>query len=107
MFLDGVLTYVIQCSDVRAREVVLMPAADSSPATFRVTPDERYLLEAVAHYSGKTLSAFVREAALGVARSVVEDVGSEAVLEGERRFAEKDRPSVVARREALERQRQR
>ena len=82
-----------------------MPAADTSPATFRVSPEERYLLEAVAHYTGKSMSAFVREAALGVARSVVADVGSEAVLEGDREWSQKGRLTVDERRRALERQR--
>jgi len=61
-----------------------MAAADSSPATFRVSPEERYLLEAVAHYTGKSMSAFVRDAALVLARKVVDDAGPEAVLEGDR-----------------------
>ncbi|GAA4931829.1 uncharacterized protein DUF1778 [Actinomycetospora succinea] len=82
-----------------------MPAADTSPATFRVSPQERYLLEAVAHYTGKTMSAFVREAALGVARGVVRDVGSETVLEGDREWSEKGRLTIEERREALEQQR--
>ena len=77
-----------------------MAAAESSPATFRVSPEERYLLEAVAHYSGMTLSKFVREAALTLARSVVEDAGAEAVLEGDRRFAEQGR-SLDERRAML------
>lgn len=84
-----------------------MPAADTSPATFRVSPEERYLLEAVAHYTGKTMSAFVREAALGVARSVVSDVGSEAVLEGDREWSQKGRLTIEERRRALEQQRER
>jgi hypothetical protein len=83
-----------------------MAAADSSPATFRVSPEERYLLEAVAHYTGKTMSAFVREAALAVARSVVADVGSEAVLEGDHAWSQKGRPSTEERRRALENQRE-
>lgn len=83
-----------------------MPAADSSPATFRVSPEERYLLEAVAHYTGKTMSAFVREAALVLARKVVDDVGEEAVLEGDREWSQKGRLTIEERREALRRQRQ-
>jgi uncharacterized protein (DUF1778 family) len=70
-----------------------MPAADSSPATFRVSPEERYLLEAVAHYTGKTMSAFVREAALVLARKVVDDAGPEerrAALEKQREMSHDD-----------------
>jgi uncharacterized protein (DUF1778 family) len=83
-----------------------MPAADSSPATFRVSPEERYLLEAVAHYTGKTMSAFVREAALVLARKVVDDAGPEAVLEGDRQWSEKGKLTVEERRRALEKQRE-
>ncbi|GAA4798079.1 hypothetical protein GCM10023200_38050 [Actinomycetospora chlora] len=83
-----------------------MPAADSSPATFRVSPEERYLLEAVAHYTGKTMSAFVREAALVLARKVVDDAGPEAVLEGDRQWSEKGKLTVEERRAALEKQRE-
>ena len=79
-----------------------MAAADSSPATFRVSPEERYLLEAVAHYNGMTLSRFVREAALNLARGVVLDVGIETVLEGDRTFSERGR-TVEERRAMLER----
>lgn len=68
-----------------------MAAADSSPATFRVSPEERYLLEAVAHYNGQTLSAFVRDAALDLARYVVKDVGIESVLEGDQQFTARGR----------------
>jgi uncharacterized protein (DUF1778 family) len=83
-----------------------MPAADSSPATFRVSPEERYLLEAVAHYTGKTMSAFVREAALVLARKVVDDAGPEAVLEGDRQWSEQGKLTVEERRAALEKQRE-
>jgi uncharacterized protein (DUF1778 family) len=83
-----------------------MPAADSSPATFRVSPEERYLLEAVAHYTGKTMSAFVREAALVLARKVVDDAGPEAVLEGDQQWSEKGKLTIEERRQALERQRE-
>jgi uncharacterized protein (DUF1778 family) len=102
--LDGLLSYVIQFADVRATGTRLMPA-DSSPATFRISPDERVLLEAVAHYTGKTLSAFVREAALDVARAVVDDVGPETVLEGDRQYTQKGRFSLEEGRAALERER--
>ncbi|MHC1560197.1 plasmid mobilization protein [Actinomycetospora sp. C-140] len=83
-----------------------MAAADSSPATFRVSPEERYLLEAVAHYTGKTMSAFVREAALVLARKVVDDAGPEAVLEGDREWSQKGRLTIEERRRALEHQRE-
>lgn len=101
---DEPVSYVIQSSDARTTGSRLMPA-DSSPATFRISPDERVLLEAVAHYTGKTLSAFVREAALDVARAVVDDVGPETVLEGDRQYAQKGRFSLEEGRAALERER--
>ncbi|MGH3785244.1 MAG: DUF1778 domain-containing protein [Pseudonocardiaceae bacterium] len=59
---------------------------DSSIVTFRLSVEERDLLEAVAHYSGETLSAFVRFTMLSVARDILREVGPEAVTQGDENF---------------------
>ena len=57
---------------------------DSSPITFRATPEERDLLRAVANYRGESLSAFLRNSALNAARRLLADVGPEVIIEGDR-----------------------
>jgi len=59
---------------------------DSSIVTFRLPAEERNLLEAVAHYSGETLSSFVRFTALAAAREILREVGPEAVRQGDENF---------------------
>jgi uncharacterized protein (DUF1778 family) len=55
---------------------------DSSPICFRVSEDERVMLEAAASYVGESLSAFMRRAAIDTAEQVMKDGGGvEAVVE--------------------------
>jgi uncharacterized protein (DUF1778 family) len=70
---------------------------DSSIVTFRLPAEERNLLEAVAHYSGETLSSFVRFTALAAAREILREVGPEAVRQGDENF-EAQRHSKANRR---------
>jgi uncharacterized protein (DUF1778 family) len=63
-------------------------AESPAPTTFRLAPDERALLEAVAHANGRTLSAYVREAALAAARGYLAQEGVEKVLERDREYME-------------------
>lgn len=56
-------------------------ASDSAPICFRVPADERSLLEVVAQYQGQTLSAFVRNAVVRVARGIVDEHGVEAIFQ--------------------------
>lgn len=56
-------------------------ASDSSPICFRLTAAERTLLQAVADYQGETLSAFVRNCAVAIARRIVEREGADVVLQ--------------------------
>lgn len=56
-------------------------ASDSSPICFRLPAAERTLLQAVADYQGETLSAFVRNCAIAIARRIVEREGADAVLQ--------------------------
>lgn len=53
-----------------------------TPISVRVpTHEERAVLEAVAEWQGVQLSTFVREAAILTARAILEEHGSEAILE--------------------------
>ncbi len=70
---------------------------DSSIVTFRLPIEERNLLEAVAHYSGETLSSFVRFTALAAAREILRQAGPEAVVQGDENF-EAQRNSKAKRR---------
>ena len=70
---------------------------DSSVVTFRLSVEERDLLEAVAHYSGETLSSFIRLTALVAAREILTEVGPEAVIRGDENF-EAQRHSKAHRR---------
>jgi uncharacterized protein (DUF1778 family) len=58
------------------------------PTTFRLLPKERAILEAVAHASGRSLSAYVRDAALAAARGYIAREGIEKVLELDRAYLE-------------------
>ncbi len=85
-----------------------MAAADTSPATFRVSREERYILESVAHYQDQTLSAFVREAALDLAHDILNEAGVDAVLAGDSEYAQRSRVlGAQEAREALHRHRAR
>jgi len=70
---------------------------DTSVVNFRLLAEERDLLEAVAHYSGETLSSFVRFTALAAAREILRQVGPEAVMQGDENF-EAERHSKAHRR---------
>jgi uncharacterized protein (DUF1778 family) len=48
---------------------------DSSPICFRVSEEERVMLEAAASYVGESLSAFMRRAAIDTAEQVMKDGG--------------------------------
>lgn len=50
----------------------------SSVITFRVTPQERMMLDMVALRQGESLSAFVRASALDVAQAMIESEGGVA-----------------------------
>jgi uncharacterized protein (DUF1778 family) len=50
-------------------------ALDSSPVCFRVSADERELLEAAAARIGKPLSAFMRYAGLTIAQDIANQSG--------------------------------
>jgi len=55
---------------------------DSTPICFRVSAEERIMLEAAASYVGESLSAFMRLAAVQEAEKVMEEGGGvDAVVE--------------------------
>lgn len=80
-------------------------ANESSPLCFRVSAEERSLLEVVAQYQGQTLSAFVRDAVTRVARGIIDKYGVEAVFRefetGETRRAEEVAARIDEFRERL------
>ncbi|MGH4026820.1 MAG: DUF1778 domain-containing protein [Pseudonocardiaceae bacterium] len=55
-------------------------ANESSPICFRLSAEDRSLLEVVAQHQGQTLSAFVRNAVVRVAQGIVDKYGAEAVF---------------------------
>lgn len=55
-------------------------AKDSSPLCFRLSPDDRRLIEIVAEYNGETTSEFVRRAAVSTARAIVDRQGKDEVM---------------------------
>jgi len=61
-------------------------ASESSTICFRVPVEERNLLEAVAHYSDLSLSAFARSNLMAAARSIILEVGPEAIMEKDKQF---------------------
>ncbi|WP_158221076.1 DUF1778 domain-containing protein [Kineosporia sp. R_H_3] len=67
--------------------------------TFRVTPTEKAVLELAARQESRTLSAFVREAGLEVARALLSDVDDEEL---QRRYSERESEQLTKERQALE-----
>jgi uncharacterized protein (DUF1778 family) len=56
-------------------------AKDSpSPVSFRLSPDDRRLVETVAAYKGQSLSDFVRTVVLEAAKHVVSSDGEDKIL---------------------------
>jgi uncharacterized protein (DUF1778 family) len=53
---------------------------DSSPLCFRVSPEERQLIETVATYHDLTVSEFARDVLLGAATELINDVGPDKVM---------------------------
>ncbi len=54
-------------------------AKEPSPVGFRVTTEERALLNDVAEYQGMTVSEFLRICTLDVAKGIRDDVGAQAL----------------------------
>ena len=70
-----------------------------SVITFRVTPQERTVLDMVASRQGETLSAFVRFSALAVAQGIIDDEGG--VEEFARRYGRDQNAHTVQMIEAM------
>ncbi|MFC4066292.1 plasmid mobilization protein [Actinoplanes subglobosus] len=73
----------VAAADERAARRFLEAGERVSVITFRVTPQERLVLDLVANRQGESLSAYVRSSALDVARSIIERGG------GIEKFAER------------------
>ena len=67
-------TAAVAAAQERARKAS-QASGRVSVITFRVTPSERTVLEAVARRQGESLSAYVRASALDVAKSIIESEG--------------------------------
>lgn len=57
---------------------------DSSPVCFRVSPEEREILDMVANYQLESISSFVRHGILDVAREIIDEVGADRIQEAYR-----------------------
>jgi hypothetical protein len=60
--------------------------SESHMITLRVSGEDHDRLRAVANYNGESLSSFIRRSALASANQVIDDVGLDAVLEGDRTY---------------------
>jgi uncharacterized protein (DUF1778 family) len=57
-----------------------MPRESSTPLCFRLSSQDRRLVETVAAYQGQTLSDYVREVVLERSASIVRSEGSDKIL---------------------------
>ena len=57
-----------------------MPKESASPVSFRLSPDDRRLVETVAAYKQMTLSDFVRSVVLDVSATIVRNEGRDKIL---------------------------
>lgn len=58
-----------------------MPRDSASPMSFRLSPEDRRLVELVAAARGLTTSEFTRRMVVGGARAILEQEGAERLLE--------------------------
>jgi uncharacterized protein (DUF1778 family) len=75
---------------------------NTSPVCFRVPPDERLLLEAVASFQGQSLSGFVRKCVVAVARGIIAQEGSDSVIRNFRHSKAQQADRAAERAAALE-----
>jgi uncharacterized protein (DUF1778 family) len=55
-------------------------AKDTSPVCFRLAPEQRRMVEAVAAYSGQSVSDFIRAAVVAAAGAILEDNGVDKIM---------------------------
>ena len=77
-----------------------MPREAASPVSFRLSPEDRQLVETVAAYRNQTLSDFVRSVAIQAAETIVQLEGRDKIL----RALEESNNRFNERRRALYRQ---
>jgi uncharacterized protein (DUF1778 family) len=56
-------------------------AKDTSPVCFRLPPDERRMLEAVAAYAGQSVSDFIRRTVVAGAVSILDENGIDKIMQ--------------------------
>lgn len=54
---------------------------DTSPVCFRLSPEDRQLVEMVAAYQGESVSTFVRGVVLTAAARIVDENGGEKIVQ--------------------------
>jgi uncharacterized protein (DUF1778 family) len=61
-----------------------MPRQSASPVSFRLSAEDRRLVEVVAAYRGLSTSEFMRRMVVGGARAILEQEGADRVLDSVR-----------------------
>jgi uncharacterized protein (DUF1778 family) len=74
-------------------------AKDTSPLCFRLSPDDRRLVEMVAAYMGQSVSDFIRSIVVGAASRVVADHGPDKIV---RELDERNQKMSDERRQVFE-----
>jgi uncharacterized protein (DUF1778 family) len=74
-------------------------AKDTSPLCFRLSRDDRRLIETVAAYVDQTVSDFVRTVAIDAAAKILQDHGAAKIV---RTLEERNEKMSEARRRAFE-----
>jgi uncharacterized protein (DUF1778 family) len=68
-------------ADVSAQEEVGSMAKDTSPLCFRLSPDDRRLIETVAAYTEQSVSDFVRSVVINAAAKILRDQGVDKIVQ--------------------------
>lgn len=74
-------------------------AKDTSPLCFRLSPDDRRLIETVAAYVGRSVSDFVRTVAIDAAANILRDHGADKIVQA---IEERNEHMTEERRRALD-----
>jgi uncharacterized protein (DUF1778 family) len=73
-------------------------AKDTSPVCFRLPPEQRRMVEAVAAYSNQSVSDFVRTAVVGAAASILEEHGVDKIMQALDEENEQKRRALIEAR---------
>jgi uncharacterized protein (DUF1778 family) len=86
----------------RPRRTTERTPKGDQPLSVRLSTDERALVTTIAEYQGKTVSGFMRDAAIGGANKIIAEVGPDEMIRtiDERQRLERD-ASLEAARNAM------